>query len=192
MRGISFKLLTERVFLIWPETEICAHLRVNFGQTVRRVRLRESMRSGYQTVARVYSFKVVCFFYNIRIGRVAICLCVDSSDSASAAVALRGYFKRTVLTVFNCSTLLLNGFALYFFNGPPSQIGTDIHRGSCYKFIHFQTERTEQVPYPLKLVSKRGAFDSAKNHKRQRRKRQSVTAKREKSQTPKFVKVRLG
>jgi len=32
----------------------------------------------------------------------------------------------------------------------------------------------------------RGAFDSAKNHKRQRRKRQSVTAKREKSQTPKF------
>jgi len=33
----------------------------------------------------------------------------------------------------------------------------------------------------------REAFDSAKNHKRQRRKRQSVTAKREKSQTPKFV-----
>jgi len=32
-----------------------------------------------------------------------------------------------------------------------------------------------------------GAFDSAKNHKRPRRKRQSVTAKREKSQTPKFV-----
>jgi len=31
------------------------------------------------------------------------------------------------------------------------------------------------------------AFDSAKNHKRQRRKRQSVTAKREKSQTPEFV-----
>ena len=29
-----------------------------------------------------------------------------------------------------------------------------------------------------------GAFDSAKNHKRQRRKRQSVTAKQEKSQTP--------
>jgi len=36
-------------------------------------------------------------------------------------------------------------------------------------------------------VDERGAFDSAKNHKRQRRKRQSVTAKREKSQTPKFV-----
>jgi len=32
-----------------------------------------------------------------------------------------------------------------------------------------------------------GAFDSAKNHKRQLRKRQPVTAKREKSQTPKFV-----
>jgi len=39
---------------------------------------------------------------------------------------------------------------------------------------------------------KRGAFDSAKKHKRQRRKRQSVTAKREKSQIPKFVLVRLG
>jgi len=32
-----------------------------------------------------------------------------------------------------------------------------------------------------------GAFDSAKNHKRQRRKRQSVTAKQEKTQTPIFV-----
>jgi len=32
-----------------------------------------------------------------------------------------------------------------------------------------------------------GAFGSAKNHMRQRRKRQSVTAKREKSQKPKFV-----
>ena len=38
-----------------------------------------------------------------------------------------------------------------------------------------------------KLSFSWGAFDSAKNHKRQRRKRQSVTAKREKSQTPKFV-----
>ena len=36
-------------------------------------------------------------------------------------------------------------------------------------------------------LNNRGAFDSAKNHKRQRRKRQSVTAKREKSQTPKSV-----
>jgi len=36
-------------------------------------------------------------------------------------------------------------------------------------------------------ILKWGAFDSAKNHKRQRRKRQFVTAKREKSQTPKFV-----
>jgi len=39
----------------------------------------------------------------------------------------------------------------------------------------------------LLQVLVRGAFDSAKIHKRQRRKRQSVTAKREKSQTPKFV-----
>jgi len=39
----------------------------------------------------------------------------------------------------------------------------------------------------LSAVRGGGAFDSAKNHKRQHRKRQSVTAKREKSQTPKFV-----
>jgi len=45
---------------------------------------------------------------------------------------------------------------------------------------------------PQKCFESWGASDSAKNHKRQRRKRQSVTAKREKSQTPKFVKVRLG
>jgi len=40
-----------------------------------------------------------------------------------------------------------------------------------------------------KLFSKniRVAVISAKNHKRQRRKRQSVTAKREKSQTPKVL-----
>jgi len=45
---------------------------------------------------------------------------------------------------------------------------------------------------PLRYASKiiaiyRVAVISAKNHKRQRRKRQSVTAKREKSQTPKVL-----
>ena len=34
-------------------------------------------------------------------------------------------------------------------------------------------------------------FDSGKNRKRQRRKRHSVTAKREKSQTPRFVTAKL-
>jgi len=48
------------------------------------------------------------------------------------------------------------------------------------------------APKGFFVLTKWGAFDSAKNHKRQRRKRQSVTAKREKSQTPKFVYVRLG
>jgi len=43
-------------------------------------------------------------------------------------------------------------------------------------------QRSMQLP-----LNSWGAFDSAKNHKRQRRKRQSVTAKREKSQTPMFV-----
>ena len=51
---------------------------------------------------------------------------------------------------------------------------------------------TALVASAVLSLPKRGAFDSAKNHKRQRRKRQFVTAKREKSQTPKFVKVRLG
>ena len=40
---------------------------------------------------------------------------------------------------------------------------------------------------PLTATSMRVAVVSAKNHKRQRRKRQSVTAKREKSQTPKIL-----
>jgi len=39
--------------------------------------------------------------------------------------------------------------------------------------------------------NKRVAVISAKNHKRQRRKRQSVTAKREKSQTPKVLTATL-
>jgi len=38
-----------------------------------------------------------------------------------------------------------------------------------------------------KVLFFRVAVISAKNHKRQRRKRQSVTAKREKSQMPKFL-----
>jgi len=44
---------------------------------------------------------------------------------------------------------------------------------------------------PVLDMKVRGAFDSAKNHKRQRRKRQSVTAQRENSQTPKFVRSKL-
>jgi len=56
-------------------------------------------------------------------------------------------------------------------------------------FSHFQ--KGESAFYGeekrKKKKKKRGAFDSAKNHKLQRRKRQSVTAKRKKSQTPKFV-----
>jgi len=44
-------------------------------------------------------------------------------------------------------------------------------------------ERVETYLYGCVLLI-RGAFYSAKNHKRQRRKRQSVTAIREKSQTP--------
>jgi len=50
----------------------------------------------------------------------------------------------------------------------------------------------ENVWSGIDQMSDRGAFDSAKNHQRQRRKRQSVTAKRERSQTPKLVEVRLG
>jgi len=63
--------------------------------------------------------------------------------------------------------------------------------------MHFANEGQFEVEF-LKTINeprfkqflalfKRGAFDSAKNHKRQHRKRLSVTAKREVSQTPKFV-----
>ena len=57
--------------------------------------------------------------------------------------------------------------------------------------ISSETIRNTRAAGPLtrtiSIADDRGAFDSAKNHKRQRRKRQSVTAKREKSQTSKFV-----
>jgi len=44
-----------------------------------------------------------------------------------------------------------------------------------------------KTPSIFKEKSLLNAVISAKNHKRQRRKRQSVTANREKSQTPKFL-----
>jgi len=55
--------------------------------------------------------------------------------------------------------------------------------------ILYSSEAVDKSSEPYKRW---GAFDSAKNNKRQRRKRQSVTANREKSQTPKFVYARLG
>jgi len=47
--------------------------------------------------------------------------------------------------------------------------------------------RTKHQIYAVSCYLLRTAVISAKNHKRQRRKRQSVTAKREKSQTPKVL-----
>jgi len=63
---------------------------------------------------------------------------------------------------------------------------------TCHHCYIGKNAVTRPPPLKKKTTSydtgfEKGAFDSAKNHKRQRRKRQSVTAKREKSQTPKFV-----
>jgi len=67
--------------------------------------------------------------------------------------------------------------------------GTRLERIHTFKLAVRFPERSDCLhAAPFKMYSVCwGAFDSAKNHKRQRRKRQSVTAKREKSQTPKFV-----
>jgi len=74
------------------------------------------------------------------------------------------------------------------------------HRVESSLKVSFQSERVQELNYDniLEIFSLkmypckvRGAFDSAKNHKRQRRKRQSVTAKQEKSQTP-FSSYRSG
>jgi len=54
-----------------------------------------------------------------------------------------------------------------------------------------QKEQLVRTEFVFGAFFKREAFDSAKNHKRQRRKRQSVTAKREKSQTPKILNTIL-
>jgi len=53
--------------------------------------------------------------------------------------------------------------------------------------INVSVSSTSLICISMVYKPKRGAFDRAKNHKRQRRKRQSATAKREKLQTPKFV-----
>jgi len=68
----------------------------------------------------------------------------------------------------------------------------EIHSGQVeIRFIsdHWNLRSVAKRPWSLEgyFFFGGGAFDSAKNHKRQRRKRQSVTSKREKSQTPKFV-----
>jgi len=55
------------------------------------------------------------------------------------------------------------------------------------EIYHFNLSFLVVSRFVSKLPRGGGAFDSAKNHKPQRRKRQSVTPKREKSQTPKFV-----
>ena len=52
---------------------------------------------------------------------------------------------------------------------------------------HPESQIRPQLVGHLSLGNYRVAVISAKNHKRQRRKRQSVTAKREKSQTPKVL-----
>ena len=52
--------------------------------------------------------------------------------------------------------------------------------------IPFKARNDERLSEVIGAVG-RVAIISAKNHKRQRRKRQSVTAKREKSQTPKVL-----
>jgi len=85
-------------------------------------------------------------------------------------------------------------FKIIFLKGKP--INNDILKRPFIdrvldRFI-FKTNQITLFPFFMHLLTQnrwayRGAFDSAKNHKRQGRKRQSVTAKREKSQTPKFV-----
>ena len=79
------------------------------------------------------------------------------------------------------------------------QIHSDFYVSETYLVMHTFKQggprtRVSSMIMPTLCTGKKGggAFNSAKNHKRQRRKRQSVTAKRAKSQTPKFVKVRLG
>jgi len=55
------------------------------------------------------------------------------------------------------------------------------------KFTDSMTPQATLNSISERVADLGGAFDSAKNHKRQCRKRQSITAKREKSQTPNFV-----
>ena len=94
-------------------------------------------------------------------------------------------FKRTKNYLLFTPATIQEALLLHF-----NPVGWNLRNLRKYHGSEFQT-----IDIILKLQlqlfsgskNKWGAFDSAKNHKRQRRKRQSVTAKREKSQTPKFV-----
>jgi len=60
-----------------------------------------------------------------------------------------------------------------------------MHR--CRHHGHGTCEHASRITLSPLRDTLRVAVISAKNHKRQRRKRQNVTAKREKSQTPKVL-----
>jgi len=88
----------------------------------------------------------------------------------------------SILVVYNCELMkqLMRGGGKRTFSYAPD--------------VNVRCELTDNAHWPQEIP--RWTFIwvaviSAKNHKRQRRKRQSVTAKREKSQTPKFLTATL-
>ena len=101
-------------------------------------------------------------------------------------LAVNGYFSlRSDFQQFSCYDFVGRLFDALHNNrvSTPGKNKTKINK----LIFTYYTKLQFPLVMELRKLSFRGAFDSAKNHKRQRRKRQSVTAKREKSQTPKFV-----
>jgi len=104
-----------------------------------------------------------------------VILCFSTFSQHSTVISLLKNLKCVI-----ASSKILYTFRLHFFL-------------LCFLSFALSGARTKTLPINGKLnaawflVVLRVAVTSAKNHKHQRRKRQSVTAKREKSQTPKVL-----
>ena len=88
-----------------------------------------------------------------------------------------------------CSWLLMSSGRLHYAHSVRSISGRELLFTPFYSLCEPRLT-VDEFPFFLLMFQRcwdRGAFDSAKNRKRQRRKRQSVTVKREKSQTQKVV-----
>jgi len=186
---ISFNQIDKAQFKVWSFT---------MEQGIETVLKEQIGRFG--TVASTNSFHVTYFLKNIPFGMTfrnwATPITRSKTGTKSRNRGISEAIGGQVMTWFSSSViicdkawLLPNFYAtwrIYKETGSPGE-GIQHDRALLPKNKRHRTWAQYLTPFSLRWRKIRGAFDSAKNHKRQRHKRQSVTAKREKSQTPKFV-----
>ena len=158
-----------------------------FLKDVFRASWRKSpeWRAEFRSVVRTGSVRVICAtiecvwkgWLSKGIGEWFFCFCDWKRFSPLSAVSLDSKWT---------SALFMWDLRLCcFLTSGSDRIQQVLQRTATREFsTGFKT--LPLILYPLGPLYKVGVI-SAKNHKRQRRKRQSVTAKREKSQTPKVL-----